>query len=286
MQLQRLIGNQAVGRLLNSFPIQAKLRINQPGDIYESEADRMAEAVTRGQTATATLRAGPFIQRDDAPAPPNDQQQLVEPPKESGRLTPEDMARIAAQKPPPSQSDEMKKAAEKTAEALRKTKIGKELEEKATELGKDFVSTLEGKVIAGTAVAGALAGLIATDTPLPVQPPEIPLDWLRTGLKGKLSWEGPVRHPTKVFLTLTFTPGTEEKKKPRETEAGKYRAETARIAADMEKFKRHMTYTPGSPEDLAQKAEDASFQRWATSRLGLLPAPAGDALQSAPRLGA
>src|SRR5579875_657323 len=105
LQLQRLIGNQAVGRLLNSFPIQAKLRINQPGDIYESEADRMAEAVTRGQTATATLRAGPFIQRDDAPAPPNDQQQLVEPPKESGRLTPEDMARIAAQKPPPSQSD-------------------------------------------------------------------------------------------------------------------------------------------------------------------------------------
>jgi hypothetical protein len=285
LQLQRLIGNQAVGRLLNSFPIQAKLRINQPGDIYEREADHVADAVARGQTATATLRAGPFIQRDDAPPPPNERQQLVEPPKESGRLTSEDMARIATRQPPPPQSDELKKAAEKTAEALRQTKIGKELEEKAAELGKDFVATLEGKIITGTAVAGALTGLVAADAPLPVQPPEIPLDWLASGLKGKLSWEGPVRHPTKVFLTLTFTPGAEEKKKPRETEAEKFRAETARLAADMERFKRHMTYTAGSPEDLTQKAEDAAFQHWATSRLGLLPAPAGDALQSAPRLG-
>ncbi len=285
LQLQGLIGNQAVGRLLGASRIQAKLRINQPGDIYEREADHVADAVARGQTATATLRAGPFIQRDDAPSPSSEQQQLAEPPKESGRLTLEDAARTAAQKPPPSASDEMKKAAEKTAEALRKTKIGKELEEKATELGKDFVSTLEGKIITGTAVAGVLTGLVAADAPLPVQPPEIPLDWLATGLKGKLSWEGPVRHPTKVFLTLTFTPGAEEKKKPRQTEAEKYRAETARIAADMERFRRHMTYTAGSPEDLAQKAEDAAFQRWATSRLGLLPAPAGDALQSAPRLG-
>lgn len=45
--LQRSIGNQAVGRLLRSGTFQAKLRIGQAGDIYEKEADRVAEKVMR-----------------------------------------------------------------------------------------------------------------------------------------------------------------------------------------------------------------------------------------------
>jgi|GEM_PF-2506444 len=45
--LQRTIGNQAVGRLINSGALRAKLRIGQPGDIYEQEADRVAEQVMR-----------------------------------------------------------------------------------------------------------------------------------------------------------------------------------------------------------------------------------------------
>src|SRR6266542_768858 len=40
LDFQRTIGNQAVGRF-----IQAKLKINQPGDVYEQEADRMADQV-------------------------------------------------------------------------------------------------------------------------------------------------------------------------------------------------------------------------------------------------
>jgi len=40
--LQRTIGNQAVGRF-----IQTKLKIGQPNDKYEQEADRMAEIVMR-----------------------------------------------------------------------------------------------------------------------------------------------------------------------------------------------------------------------------------------------
>ena len=47
--LQRTIGNQAVGRLLKSGALQAKLRIGQPGDIYEQEADQVAEQVMRMQ---------------------------------------------------------------------------------------------------------------------------------------------------------------------------------------------------------------------------------------------
>ena len=45
--LQRTIGNQAVQRLLKSRAVQAKLSVSQPGDIYEQEADRMAEQVMR-----------------------------------------------------------------------------------------------------------------------------------------------------------------------------------------------------------------------------------------------
>jgi hypothetical protein len=45
--LQRTIGNQAVQRLIKSGTLQAKLRIGQPGDVYEREADRVADAVMR-----------------------------------------------------------------------------------------------------------------------------------------------------------------------------------------------------------------------------------------------
>ncbi len=45
--LQRTAGNQAVSKLMRSGALQAKLRIGQPGDVYEQEADRVADAVMR-----------------------------------------------------------------------------------------------------------------------------------------------------------------------------------------------------------------------------------------------
>ena len=45
--LQRTIGNQAVQRLIKSGTLQAKLKIGRPGDKYEHEADRVADAVMR-----------------------------------------------------------------------------------------------------------------------------------------------------------------------------------------------------------------------------------------------
>ncbi len=45
--LQRTIGNQAVQGLFESGVIQAKLRVGQPGDQYEQEADRVADQVMR-----------------------------------------------------------------------------------------------------------------------------------------------------------------------------------------------------------------------------------------------
>ena len=47
VHLQRTIGNQAVQRLFISGFVQAKLRIGQPNDIYQQEADRMADEVMR-----------------------------------------------------------------------------------------------------------------------------------------------------------------------------------------------------------------------------------------------
>ena len=40
-------GNQALQRLLRTRAIQAKLMVNQPGDKYEQEADRVADQVMR-----------------------------------------------------------------------------------------------------------------------------------------------------------------------------------------------------------------------------------------------
>ncbi|HKB38216.1 MAG TPA: DUF4157 domain-containing protein, partial [Gemmataceae bacterium] len=53
--MQRIIGNQAVGRF-----IQAKLKVNQPGDIYEQEADHVADQFMRmsDQPTPATVQLG------------------------------------------------------------------------------------------------------------------------------------------------------------------------------------------------------------------------------------
>ncbi|KAF5420514.1 MAG: hypothetical protein C5S41_13420 [Candidatus Methanomarinus sp.] len=46
LYLQRTADNQAVSRLMKSVALQANLRIGQPGDMYEQEADRVADART------------------------------------------------------------------------------------------------------------------------------------------------------------------------------------------------------------------------------------------------
>ena len=67
LQLQRTIGNCAVGRLL-----QAKLAVSHPGDPYEREADRVAEQVTSMAVTESTATA----QRQLMPDEEKDKQQL------------------------------------------------------------------------------------------------------------------------------------------------------------------------------------------------------------------
>ncbi len=66
--LQRTIGNQAVTRLIESGALQTKLRIGQPGDKYEQEADRVAEQVVAISAHPATSSAPPRIQRLAVPS--------------------------------------------------------------------------------------------------------------------------------------------------------------------------------------------------------------------------
>ena len=61
--LQRTIGNQAVQRLIKSGTLQTKLKIGQPGDRYEQEADRVADAVMRMPEPQALPFRTPHIQR-------------------------------------------------------------------------------------------------------------------------------------------------------------------------------------------------------------------------------
>ena len=236
------------------------LALGQPGDRFEQEADRMAALVTSAreiigpQSLVSAL--GASVQRDGDGQP-------------------------TAPKP-----DNYDEAARKIADALQATEVGKQLKARAEALGEEFLSSVEGKVIAGTALGGALAAIIATNSELPVQVPEIPLDFIKPGLKARLTYEGPVKDPTKVGLTLTSKSGASLSAsysqtaatagKPAEkqgalmlsiplggspatirskgSDSDKFRAETARMSAEQREFQEGLK-TP------AQKAQDKTDEQ-------------------------
>jgi len=47
LELQRKYGNREVQRLINSGKIQAALKVSNPSDIHEKEADAVAEKVMK-----------------------------------------------------------------------------------------------------------------------------------------------------------------------------------------------------------------------------------------------
>jgi hypothetical protein len=56
-ELQRSYGNAYVQRLLRSHALQAKLTVNPPDDVYEKEADQVAEIVTKSSGAAIQRQA-------------------------------------------------------------------------------------------------------------------------------------------------------------------------------------------------------------------------------------
>ena len=63
MRLQQTYGNQYVQRLLESVRAQAKLTVGNPNDIYEQEADRVADAVTRSINSPVQRQAAKEIEK-------------------------------------------------------------------------------------------------------------------------------------------------------------------------------------------------------------------------------
>ncbi|MGB9940940.1 eCIS core domain-containing protein [Methanosarcina sp.] len=77
LEFQRTAGNQAVQRLIKSGALQAKLKIGKPNDIYEQEADRVAEQVMR--------KSDPVIQRKCANCA-EDKKKILQSRESSGQL--------------------------------------------------------------------------------------------------------------------------------------------------------------------------------------------------------
>lgn len=76
LHLQRTVGNRAVQRLFRSGVIQAKLRIGQPTDIYEQEADRVVDKVMR--------MPNPLVQRQKD----EEEEELIQTKPIAGQITP------------------------------------------------------------------------------------------------------------------------------------------------------------------------------------------------------
>lgn len=233
------------------------LRISQPGDGFEREADRVAATVVSGRrihTGMLGAMKAEGIHRD--PTPPDPQADAKTAPK-------------------PNNYDD---AISKVAEAFLKTQVGEQMVKHFTDddpLVKDvtnFVKTPGGIVAAGAAATGVIATLAATHKPLPAQLPAIPLDMISSrleGLKLQISYEGPVDHPTQAMLTLSYEGKSSDKKK-KTSDSDRYHAQTARMAADQDKFRAGMEPKTG-PEADQKKKESQLIQDLALRRAGTLP---------------
>ncbi len=239
--------------------IQKKLVINQPGDIYEQEADRVAEVVMTERRmpswSISNIMLG-TVQRQTPGGWPGDQ--------------------------PAPNPNNYEEAAKKTGGAFLETLMETEFWKKLTDAvnqdplvnsAESFIDTLPGKVSMGALAVGVVSALAATHTDLPAQIPDIPLDSIWPGLSVKITYEGAVDHPTKAAITFSYSPKGEKK-----TDSKRYRAETARIAAEQEKFRAGMKYKPGSAEDIQQKQEQEAIESYTLNSFGALPGTDGHPL--------
>jgi hypothetical protein len=94
MRLHQTYGNRYVQRLLNSKVLQAKLNISQPGDIYEQEADRVADVVTR--VVNSQIQRQPEEEEEEVQAKPLFQRQ-AEPEEEEEPIQTKTIADIQRQ---------------------------------------------------------------------------------------------------------------------------------------------------------------------------------------------
>jgi hypothetical protein len=221
--------------------VQPKLMVGAPGDRLETEADRAADAVVDG----APVRIGPASAGTVRRQPP------AAPPAAGG----------------------YSEGLQKLGEAFLKTQVGKQLVETAERLGSDFIATLPGKIITGTAAVAAVAELAREHRALPAQPPAIPLDFVTPGLKAQLRVEGPIDHPSAASISFSVPlgrPAAPPSAARPPSGSAAYRAETERMRGELEKWR------PRTADDQAMDAYTQQRLQQATERLipGLRPRPA------------
>jgi len=225
----------------------SSLRVNQPGDAHEVEADHVAERVASGDRIASwslkSVNTG-AVQRDSDSGPPAGQSPTPAPGKQ------------------PSAGD----MAGKAAEALMATKQGQAAvaaikKDPVVKTTADFFATPAGVVIAGAAATSVVAALAAEHKPLPLQPPKIPLDFLHPGLSMKLGYQGPVDKPTAASITLSFTPkaGQEKKADAGAEKGASIRDEINRLRAQQEIFGGAKTDDASRPGPLAHPAEKGVY---------------------------
>ena len=232
------------------------LRVSQPQDALEKEADRVADAVMRGSRAPrwsgSKVASGTELHRQPTGAP--------QPSPVSGQSA--DPGNILG----------------KLADAFLQTDVGKKLKDAITSDPvvkglAGFADTLPGKVIAGTAAAATVSALAAAHQPLPAQIPAIPLDFLKPGLSVKLDYEGPVDKPTKAAITFSFTPKGDAKKPPSTGAA----SGPGTGPADSWDPTRNMKYKPGSPQDLEQQQQRRMIEQYELNKAMQIPGAPGAA---------
>lgn len=255
---------------LSSKKTSKSLRVNQPGDTFEQEADRVADTVSAGGRVPGWSLASTGadqIQRDSNTA--------------SALPPAQPVPQIVDSQDPP-QSNNYGDMLGKIAEAFLKTSTGKAILNKVTddplvEGAKDFVQTPQGIVVGGSTAIAAITGLAAAHKGLPAQIPAIPLDKVLPGLKMKIDVEGPLNHPTQGSLMFSFEGAPPRKKKGTLTDKERFQAETARMAADQQKFRKglapHSQGPLASPEAQQQQANEQLAYKAEIHRLGSILQP-------------
>lgn len=226
LSLQRTIGNQAVQRLLRSGALQAKLKISQPGNIYEQEADRVADAVMRLPTPGCTnckqeeklKKEEEFVQTK--PIAKHITPIIQRQPEESDKREPPTTW-------PPQETPTPGKNKEEFEEGLKKTQIVLALyltseyteSSEGHELKNYIENTCFGQILSWTSVLGAGAVPIISDIMkepepgggLPSTPPQVQLkgawDELSLPTNLKLVLPGDIEWPSSLGSRPAGTSG-------------------------------------------------------------------------------
>jgi len=235
------------------------LRVSQPGDSFETEAEHVAETVSAGGRVSgwsiipggAGASSAGVVQRQAAPGA-------------GGAAT-----------APGAQSTDPAAMLGKLGEAFMATPAGKRvLAIVADSAEAKALETPAGVIVAGSAAVGAVAALAKANKPLPLQIPKIPLDFAHPGLAVKIDYQGPVDKPTSASFVLSYAakPVAATSKKPAN---GAVAADIERLKAEQKMFEPKAKPLLGPRADMGQvkTPEQRGFEAWQAARLAEIGRP-------------